>query len=566
MSDPLIGRLLGGSYQIEAKLGAGGMGVVYAARHVRTGRSYAVKVLLPEAAERPAALARFRLEAEAVSALGHASIIAVHDFDQTEDGLAYIVMNKLEGEDLAERLHQVGVLSFEESRRILRELAGALSEAHRVGVLHRDIKPSNIFLATTPGAPERAVLLDFGLVKMMGDDASKLTATGLTLGTPAYMSPEQARGIEVDERTDVYSLAATLFEMLSGQAPFVAPHPTALIARLLADPPPRLSTVARSAIPAELDELLVRCLAKSPHERPSSVLELSVALDAMGPAVTVGATVPDALPSTRAFATPAGVTPRTHPAAAKPGAAGANTPATRVARPTPAAHATGGRRAPLVIGASIVVAAGILGAALLLPALLSTDGTDVGSADIASEDIASGDVLPTELAQPPDVISLDGALGQVGFEAQDIVVTAAPDAGAEDAAAVDIAPDANIVEPPRGRRRRRPAPEPTDDATEPTEIPVSMDGFRANLPPQDQSEYDAVAAAVARMEVQDWQGCIRISRAGPRRFRTLSTWFSCANRLGDRQEMEAACAAAARSLPARHSWPTTCRTIIDAQP
>ncbi len=269
MTESVEGRTLG-AYRIGAKLGAGGIGAVYEATHVRTGRTYAIKVLLPESALEQNAMRRFQREAEALATLGHVGIVAVHDFDVTEDGIAFLVMDRLHGEDLAARLER-GPLPLDSTLRIFDEVAEALAAAHDAGILHRDLKPSNVFLARRPGAPERAILLDFGLAKMMdATESQRLTATGATMGTPLYMSPEQAQGIDLDERTDVYSLAAILFQMVTGSPPFTGPTVTAILAKVLTHPPPLLRSIEPSA-PEELEPVIHSALAKSPAERPATV-------------------------------------------------------------------------------------------------------------------------------------------------------------------------------------------------------------------------------------------------------------------------------------------------------
>jgi serine/threonine protein kinase len=276
------GRELG-AYRLGRRLGAGGIGAVYAATHVRTGRAYAVKVLLPDAADDATSAARFRREAEALAAVGHSGIVAVHDFDVTDDGVAYLVMDKLEGEDLDARLAR-GPLSLAATQDLLHQVGSALATAHDAGILHRDLKPSNVFLARRPGMPERAVLLDFGLAKLMEGEHAKLTATGATMGTPMYMSPEQAQGLPVDRRTDVYALGAVLFECLTGRPPFDGPHVTAILAKVLTAPPPRLRDW-NPDLPRGLDDVIVRALAKDPSERPASVPALVAAVnEALGDA------------------------------------------------------------------------------------------------------------------------------------------------------------------------------------------------------------------------------------------------------------------------------------------
>lgn len=268
VEDPLVGRTLGGVYRVDRRLGAGGIGAVYAATQNRTKRRYAVKVLLPEMALKPGAVERFRREGEALAALGHAGIVQIHDFDVAEDGTQYLVMDLLEGDDLSTRLERTGALEWATALRILEEVASALGAAHAVGIIHRDLKPANVFLARRQGSAERATILDFGLAKNVGAvEDVRLTATGAGLGTPLYMSPEQARGQDVDLRTDVYALGCILYEMLTGAPPFEGPTLTAVIARILTDPPPAVSENTRRAVPPGIDDVVRTALAKDPAQR-----------------------------------------------------------------------------------------------------------------------------------------------------------------------------------------------------------------------------------------------------------------------------------------------------------
>jgi len=272
-----VGAVLGGTWRISGFLGAGGMGHVYDVVHVRTGRHYALKTLLPSARLSEEALRRFEREARAASALGHPSIVAVHDFDRV-DGLAYLVMDRLEGETLEDRLKRRGSLPWAEAEPIVLALADALGAAHDAGLLHRDLKPGNVFLARQ-GESERAMLLDFGLAKPIDDAASsRITATGMAVGTPLYMSPEQARGEALDVRTDVYGLCAVIYEVVTGAPPFLEPTPARAYARLLSEPALPASQLAPQPIPGALDALLARGLAKDPAERPRDVRDLRAAL------------------------------------------------------------------------------------------------------------------------------------------------------------------------------------------------------------------------------------------------------------------------------------------------
>lgn len=259
-----FGTVLGGAYRIEEPLGEGGMGAVFAARHLRTGRRYAVKTILAGAKATEADIRRFEREATAASALGHPGIVQVHDFNVAPGGIFYLVMDLLEGETLTARLARSSPLAWPDAQRVAVELCSALGAAHEHGLLHRDIKPSNIFLAKPQrgGGAERAVLVDFGLVKHIAESATQLTSTGAVVGTPMYMSPEQARGEALDIRSDVYSLAAVIFESVTGAPPFLDRTMASVYARLLNDPPPRASQVAKRQVPRAVDDVLVRALAK----------------------------------------------------------------------------------------------------------------------------------------------------------------------------------------------------------------------------------------------------------------------------------------------------------------
>ena len=281
--EALIGAVLNATYRIEGHLGSGGMGAVYSARHLRTQRRYAVKTLLPDAQLSPDAIRRFEREATAATALGHPGIVAVHDFNQTEAGLFYLVMDLLEGETLDQRLTRTGSLPWPEARRITLEAGEALASAHDAGLLHRDLKPANLFLTSTPPR-ERVVLLDFGLAKpIAGAAVSRLTSTGAAVGTPLYMSPEQARGEPVDVRSDVYGLAAVLHEMLTGAPPFFDRTLAAVYARLLTESAPSAVRASPHPVPPIVDDLLACALAKSPDSRFDTVRAFLGALQAVSP-------------------------------------------------------------------------------------------------------------------------------------------------------------------------------------------------------------------------------------------------------------------------------------------
>ncbi len=265
-SADLVGQVVG-AYQVESYLASGGMGVIYVARHRRTGRRYALKSLPEPLGASATADKRFEREATSAGSLGHPGIVAIHDFDRLPNGTPYLVMDLLEGETLERRLQQRGRLSWSDAQRIALQLADALAFAHDRGLVHRDIKPSNVFMQRgATGVDERAVLLDFGLAKPMDVHATRVTATGQAVGTPLYMSPEQARGEPIDQRSDVYSLAAVIYEMVTGAPPFMDQTLAQVYARLLREVAAAPSALSRSCPPA-LDAVLACALAKTPAER-----------------------------------------------------------------------------------------------------------------------------------------------------------------------------------------------------------------------------------------------------------------------------------------------------------
>lgn len=271
----LIGKQLG-DYAVETKLGDGGFGAVFAGRHVRTGRRYAIKVLRPDRAlVSPDARERFRREAEALSSLGHVGIVRIHDY-ASEDGVDFLVMDLLEGDDLATRL-RAGPLSTAAARRIVQQIGDALIAAHARGFVHRDLKPGNIFLARTAGEEERAVLLDFGLAKSVAPGAApSLTGSAEALGTPQYMAPEQATGDRIDARADVYGLAAILFEMLTGRAPFTGQNAASILLEVMTVTPPRVDTLVE--VPTHWADAIARGLEKDRGQRFDDVGQFLSAL------------------------------------------------------------------------------------------------------------------------------------------------------------------------------------------------------------------------------------------------------------------------------------------------
>jgi serine/threonine-protein kinase len=281
----LLDRLksaLSGRYAITRELGRGGMATVFVAEDLKHNRTVAIKVLDPDLAHTVGS-DRFLREIEIAARLTHPNILPLHD-SGVADGLLYYVMPFVEGATLRDRLDRESQLPVEDALRIVREVAEALSYAHGQGVIHRDIKPENVLLAEG-----HAVVADFGIARAIdAAGGERLTGTGLAVGTPAYMSPEQAAGERgLDARTDIYALGCVLYEVLAGEPPYVGPTPHVVMAKLLADPVPSVRRL-RDTVPAGVDEALVRALAKSPADRFSTVADFSAALDRASSLPSVG--------------------------------------------------------------------------------------------------------------------------------------------------------------------------------------------------------------------------------------------------------------------------------------
>jgi serine/threonine-protein kinase len=271
-----------GQYQLKRLLGQGGMGEVYLAEHVLLRRPCAVKLIRPERAGDAATLARFEREVRLTAALTHPNTVQVFDYGHTAGGTFYYAMEYLPGLTLEELVKRDGALPGPRAIHFLRQVCGALGEAHRVGLIHRDIKPSNVMVCDRGGIPDVAKLLDFGLVRaqVVGAADGNLTQEGAIPGTPAYMSPEQAAGREdLDGRSDIYSLGAVAYYLLTGRPPFAERSAVQMLAAHMYEAPAPLMT-HRPDLPAALQEVVLRCLAKDPAERFADVCALIDELDA----------------------------------------------------------------------------------------------------------------------------------------------------------------------------------------------------------------------------------------------------------------------------------------------
>ena len=268
MTDPLFAQVataLGDRYTLVRELGQGGMGAVFLGRDVKLGREVAIKVL-PPTTRAYLGSDRFQREVQLAARLSHPHIVPLFEADEV-DGFLYYVMGYVAGESLAQRLAHQGRLPLDEALRIATEVGDALQYAHEHGIIHRDIKPANILLAGG-----HALVTDFGIAKSVAEseEGKTLTGTGVTVGTAAYMSPEQASGERrIDARSDVYALAAVLYEMLTGEPPFTGATAQAIVARILVDAPRSVRTV-RPNVPVHIEQALLAGLAKVPGDRPPS--------------------------------------------------------------------------------------------------------------------------------------------------------------------------------------------------------------------------------------------------------------------------------------------------------
>jgi serine/threonine-protein kinase len=272
----LAGTVLGGKYRVGRKIGSGGIGVVYAAEHVTLGHEVAVKVLRGAAARDGGEIARLRREAYIQVHVEHPNVVRVLDLDQMPDGSIYVVMERLVGRSLADKLARDGLLAPGHAVAVFTHVCRALDAAHRKGVVHRDLKPGNIFLCEDGSAK----VLDFGMSKLAS--AESLTQTGYTLGTPEYMAPEQCIGAQVEPRTDIYALGVLMYEALTGELPIIAASRRELLdLHQRQIPTPMRVRRPDLPIPEELDAAVMRCLKKRLNERPKSAGQLEQMLAAV---------------------------------------------------------------------------------------------------------------------------------------------------------------------------------------------------------------------------------------------------------------------------------------------
>jgi eukaryotic-like serine/threonine-protein kinase len=305
----LVGQVVADRYHVIKKLGEGGMGQVYLAEHVKMGRRSAIKVMNPSMVHDPDAVARFNREASNASRITHPNVCAIYDFGETPDGLIYLAMEFIEGEPLTDLLEREGVLPVPRAVGIFAQVAEALQAAHDLGIVHRDLKPDNIMLAQRKGS-DQVKVVDFGIAKAVGgggdESGQKVTKTGLVVGTPEFMSPEQLSGDKLDGRSDLYSLALVLYQMLAGKLPFEATTVQETMIKRLTDEPARLA-VSRPDLtfPAGLQPVLDTALARNPVDRYQTVVKFAADIASV---TGVGRGPTAAIPHTRSGADTEGKT------------------------------------------------------------------------------------------------------------------------------------------------------------------------------------------------------------------------------------------------------------------
>ncbi|GAB4569138.1 MAG: hypothetical protein Tsb0020_23150 [Haliangiales bacterium] len=341
-NDDLVGQMLG-SYRIESRLGAGGMGEVFRALHVNLHRQVAIKTLRPEVAADPSLVERFFSEAKAVNLIRHENIIECTDLIAVPGGLSYIVMELLEGRTLTQAIRDSERLSLVRTAYIGAQVADALYAAHQTGIIHRDLKPDNVFLIRRAGTDDYVKVLDFGVASLRPDLTKvKATQTGAVIGTPAYMSPEQCEGKRVTPAADIYALGVLLFQMLTGQLPFDGPTMPMMLVAHLTSAPPSVHSLAPDVSPA-MSELVAQMLAKQPEHRPESMAVVRQTLLELG---GISGMAPAAQGAAHAYHGAAGSGYDTAPEVRTRGTILHGTPAPPSSAPTVHGHSTPPSSAP----------------------------------------------------------------------------------------------------------------------------------------------------------------------------------------------------------------------------
>jgi tRNA A-37 threonylcarbamoyl transferase component Bud32 len=362
----LVGSVVHEKFHVMKKLGEGGMGAVYLAEHVKMGRKVALKVMNPGMHQDPDAIARFNREAKNASQLNHPNVCAIYDFGETPEGMIYLAMEFIEGSSLSGLIEKAGALPASRAAGIIHQAADALQVAHDYGIVHRDLKPDNIMIAKARDGSDMVKVVDFGIAKASSSDAQKVTKTGLVVGTPEYMSPEQLAGDKLDGRSDIYSLALVAFNCLTGKLPFPSNSAQEAMIMRLTDEPKSLAEMKPDVDwPAELQAVMDKALARDANERyasaaqfgrdiAKSVENMPQTIAAEAGTQVIGAGAVAAATAAKTAAAPAASLPKTR--VDRPSDRGA--PAAAPAAPVAEAPKNGGLPMPAIAAATVILLGG----------------------------------------------------------------------------------------------------------------------------------------------------------------------------------------------------------------
>jgi serine/threonine protein kinase len=459
-----LGKILAGKYRIDGFLKRGGMGSVYRGTHVMLDKPVAIKLIKPELVTSEDTIRRFQREARAASQLSHPNIVAVYDLGQAEDGMLYIAMELVSGESLKDHVKKQGPMEPHRATRIVKAIASALALAHQNNIIHRDLKPQNIMMTRDNEGREIPKLLDFGIAKTFDPDSPALTSTGMVLGTPQYMSPEQAAGKPVDARADLYSLGIIFYEMLAGKVPFDDPSIPAILVKHLNEMPKRPSEL-REDLPSSLEQIVLRCLEKDPEKRFAGAEEFSSALASADTTVAVAEEGPTVgIPALTQE--PSRVRTEIPPPPLPPTIVSPPHPTETFSEPT-VREPGRKKRSPLPILGLIAILLFILGGVSLFLVMRGEDPSDSESADAAALSIPGPDTTPispeVEEDETPPEPRPDESIAGEDTQSQAIQPIETVDEAEETGA--DLAPATTTVSPPS------PQPTPPPPVPEPEVLP-----------------------------------------------------------------------------------------------
>ena len=382
----LTGTVLLGRYRVLRKLGAGGMGIVYLGEHATIGKKFAIKVLGNEYARRPDLVERFLQEARAASMVPQQNVVEITDFGDTPDGSVFFVMEFLDGEDLGATIKREGRLPWPRVRHLMVQVCRALEAAHAAGIVHRDMKPDNCFRIQRDSDPDFIKVLDFGIAKVQSGESSGkgLTQTGMIFGTPEYMSPEQAQGDKIDARADIYAVGVIMYQLLTGQQPFVGPNFMAVLTKHMFEVPRAPTEVAPdAAIPPEVEAIVLKAMQKDRNFRFQSMAELIEAIEQVG--------------------TGAGAVAVVHENLTRPGGGPTQFAMRQPVAPPPGSRSQGRRALVWVMAAGLISAIGVAAYLVATQGQARDDATAQAKAAEPTPAVVEPVAAPPPEPPPPDV-------------------------------------------------------------------------------------------------------------------------------------------------------------------